>query len=75
MSTTGNADATVAMLTITVAARCNFFVKSSLHFHKFLVNFNFDLETDYIFGKPMNRCVLDIVYCLYGNIVNFACTS
>jgi len=38
-----------------VAARHDFLVKSLLHVCKYLVNPNFDLETDYIFGKPMNR--------------------
>jgi len=37
------------------AARRDFYMKSPLHFCKFLVNPNFDLETDYIFVKPMNR--------------------
>jgi len=37
------------------AARHDFFVKSLLHFCKFLVNPNFDLETNYIFRKPANR--------------------
>jgi len=31
-----------------IAARCDFFVKSLLHFCKFLTNANFDLVTSYI---------------------------
>jgi len=38
-----------------VAATHDFLVKSLLHVCKYLVNPNFDLETDYIFGMPMNR--------------------
>jgi len=43
------------------AARCDFFVKSLLHFSKFLLNLNFDLETNYIFRNPTNRHSKDIL--------------
>ena len=37
------------------AKRRDFFVKSLLHFRKFLVNPSFDLETNYILRQPMDR--------------------
>jgi len=52
-------NAIVAMATLTrvkVAASRDFFMKSLLHFCKFLVNPNFNVETNYIFRKPTNRC-------------------
>jgi len=53
---TSNAIVAMAMLTLMkVAARHDFFVKSQLHFCKFLVNPKFDLKTSYIFRKPMKR--------------------
>jgi len=49
-------------------ARRDFFTKSLLHFCTFLINTHVDLETVYIFRKPMNRCFLDILSI--WNIVN-----
>jgi len=46
----------------TVAARRDFFVKSVLHFSKFLVNANFDLVTRNILKAAINNDSIDILY-------------
>jgi len=54
-------------LLLGVAVWCDFCVKWLLHFCKFLVNPNFDLEPDYFFRKLMNRsfqwCTVRMEYC------------
>jgi len=50
---TGNALATLTH--IKVAARSDLFMKSLLHICKLLINPNFNLKTNYISRKLMNR--------------------
>jgi len=66
--------ATATLTRVKVAARRDFFVKSLLRFCKFLVNPNFDLQTNYIIRKPTNRR-FPAIYCPYGNIINFSHTK
>jgi len=49
-------------------------MKSLLHFCRFLVNCNCDIENDYNLWKT-NEQTFPTMYCLYRNIVNFPHTS